>query len=118
MRLAYKIRRKSDGLFSAGGSSPHFSKIGKLWKQRNHLSNHLNQVYRPLQTYADCEIVTYEIVESAVDEMSISDYLDEIQMRKDEREAAYQRRVEKFRKEQRRQEYMKLRQEFENDTHS
>ena len=115
MQLAYKIRRKSDGLFSAGGMTPHFSKKGKLWKQQGHLTNHLNQVSKPLQTYAGCEIVTYELTESAVDEMTLQDYLHVIAQRKAEREEIYRRRVEEYQKAQRRREYMKLKREFEDE---
>ena len=37
----YKIRRKSDGLFSAGGYSPRWTKIGKVWRTLGPLKNHL-----------------------------------------------------------------------------
>ncbi|HNC56680.1 MAG TPA: hypothetical protein PLP33_14630 [Leptospiraceae bacterium] len=59
--LVYKIRRKSDGLFSQGGNWPDFSKLGKIWKTKGHLTNHLKQVRH--SDYEDCEIVPYAIVE-------------------------------------------------------
>ena len=71
----YKIRRKSDGLFSMGGDSPKFNKNGKVWKQIGHLKNHLAIIKQYLnsssqhiandmiQKYKNCEIVEYEIVE-------------------------------------------------------
>jgi hypothetical protein len=43
--LAYKIRRKGDGLFSSGGSVPLFSKTGKTWTSKNALANHLRLVW-------------------------------------------------------------------------
>lgn len=39
--IGYMIRRKSDGLFSAGGSGPRFSTIGKVWRNANTFHNHL-----------------------------------------------------------------------------
>ena len=36
----YKIRRKSDGLFSSGGMDPDWSKKGKVWTSKGHLKNH------------------------------------------------------------------------------
>lgn len=38
----YRIRRKSDGLFSTGGMSPRFTKKGKIWQGLGPLKNHLN----------------------------------------------------------------------------
>ena len=43
--LYYKIRRKSDGKFSTGGTTPTFTKLGKIWKQRSHLTSHLSQLH-------------------------------------------------------------------------
>ena len=40
----YKIRRRIDGLFSTGGSTPSWSKKGKTWAGLGPLSNHLNLV--------------------------------------------------------------------------
>ena len=37
----YKIRRKSDGLFSGGGSSPSFGKTGKEWYSMAAVASHL-----------------------------------------------------------------------------
>lgn len=86
--VLYKIRRKSDGLFSTGGHTPRFTKIGKSWKF-GALLNHLTMIrtarirrvegfrhYRdnkPVPNaakifaqipdiYEDCEIITFKIV--------------------------------------------------------
>jgi hypothetical protein len=59
----FKIRRKSDGLFSTGGYSPRFSKQGKVWSLRNHVSSHLSQFGKKLwDTYFDCEVIEFECV--------------------------------------------------------
>ena len=70
---AYKIRRRFDGLFSTGGMSPSFNKIGKVWKKLGHFKSHLAQI-RPYRDsgigqnfgkeYKDCEVVEYEMVET------------------------------------------------------
>lgn len=76
----YKIRRKIDGLFSTGGTSPDFSDKGKVWKARGHISSHMKQVgsYYSSKTkndyYRDCEVVTYEVVETEVDTISALDW--------------------------------------------
>jgi hypothetical protein len=77
MMFVYKIRRKSDGLFSTGGMSPNWSKTGKTWNAIGHLKNHLHQFdhiydynretgqsfYRDEtpNIYGGCEIITYEL---------------------------------------------------------
>lgn len=61
----YKIRRNSDGLFSTGGGRPRFTKAGKTWTQRGHISNHLNLIRQKEKEriYGDCEVVKMEFVE-------------------------------------------------------
>jgi hypothetical protein len=81
----YKIRRKSDGLFSTGGIAPAFSPKGKTWTNRGALTNHLvlirgqierarryielypqsySRINSSLSTlYNDCEVVEFELVE-------------------------------------------------------
>lgn len=73
--VGYKIRRKSDGKYSTGGSSPEFTSVGKTWSNRGGLHSHFAciQEYRQYamrrhrndsipdfvtQTYEGCEIVT------------------------------------------------------------
>lgn len=60
----YKIRRKSDGLFSSGGSAPHFTNKGKTWSQKGHVTSHINMLGKYVSGYySDCEIVEYELNE-------------------------------------------------------
>jgi hypothetical protein len=69
-KYVYKILRKSDGLYSIGGSSPRFKKNGKAWSSIGGLKNHLNLVYgdvsyrgvEPTKVYDDCVVVSYKVV--------------------------------------------------------
>lgn len=74
--IVYKIRRKSDGLFSMGGTTPRFNKLGKIWKQKNHLTNHLQQVSQ--KYYEDCVLVAYEISEVENTVINLENYLAEL----------------------------------------
>ena len=49
----YKIRRRSDGLFSTGGKSPRFVKDnGKVFKKRSNVSSHItNLIKHPRKRY-------------------------------------------------------------------
>lgn len=70
----YKIRRKSDGLFSLGGE--RFSKTGKIWKNIGHVRNHLRQSYKQYRGFKDrYELITYTVT---VDEHSVVSLDEEI----------------------------------------
>lgn len=118
MTIVYKIYRKTDGLFSMGGSSPRFSKTGKVWKQKGHLTNHLNQVDLRLtrggkHIYSDCEIIPYELKEVQTGPgFTIEEYLMERNERLAQQEAERQERMANYQKEQRRQLYEQLKHEF------
>jgi hypothetical protein len=69
----YKVRRKSDGLYSNGGSWPYFNIKGKEWRTLSAVSSHIAQVtrngkYNPSaweqgnneDDLSNIEIVTYE----------------------------------------------------------
>ena len=119
----FKIRRKSDGLFSAGGSTPTFTKLGKLWKMQGHLTNHLRQLHNGIGTfktlnnrhiYANCEIIEYELIERQIGPVkSIGEYLDEIANRKKVRDNASRDYHMKLEKIERKKQYDLLRLEFE-----
>ena len=71
MEYEYKIRRKSDGLYSKGGKIPIFSTEGKSWKRREHVSNHLQQLDKSVY-YFDCEVVrnvVYKEEDEVIDAM-------------------------------------------------
>jgi len=74
----YKIRRKVDGKYSTGGTTPQFSKNGKVWRTLGQLKSHLTLVKdsqryprteaqrtaRLRQFYAGCEVVVFQITET------------------------------------------------------
>jgi len=117
MSIVYKIRR-ADGLFSAGGSWPKFTKGGKIWKQKGHLTSHLNLMYDTYSGgtrdhYDDCEIVMYELIETPIGEMSIAGYRASIAQRREERESADQKRRDEWERQERQRQYEQLKKEFE-----
>jgi len=82
-KSVFKIRRRSDGLYSKGGSTPSFSKQGKTWTSKSALSGHLALIheydrYKHVHTstiatvYADCEVIEYTVVVGSA--MLVTDY--------------------------------------------
>jgi hypothetical protein len=88
MITVYKIRRKSDGLFSMGGSAPIWSKLGKTWKTKGQVKASITCHKKYIEEeqrrderlngpncrfhesyYKDCEIVEYEMAERASEEI-------------------------------------------------
>lgn len=69
----YKIRRKSDGLYSEAGSGGpwvRFSEIGKTWNHVRHAIQHVKSTNklceffnRPSPYAVGCEIVVFDLVE-------------------------------------------------------
>lgn len=60
----FKIRRKSDGLYSTGGVNPTFTRVWKAWASRGNINQHLAQFETSdalRQVYGDCEIVVYSL---------------------------------------------------------
>ena len=111
--IVYRIRRRADGLFSMGGTTPRWNKTGKVWKTKGALSNHLNLVWRKESVYANCDIVTYELTETEADVVTLDQWLEEKAQRKAEEERRRQERRDAFAKDRRRAEYERLRLEFE-----
>ena len=109
--IVYKIRRKSDGLFSMGGTTPRFNKLGKIWKQKNHLTTHLQQVSQAW--YIGCEIVTYEVTETENSAINLKDYLAELNERKRLAEENYQKQLEESRRQTKLKAYLELKKEFD-----
>jgi len=62
----YKIKRRTDGLYSTGGRWPRFTNRGKIWK-KGPLHSHLSLVERAghKSAYADCDIIELEILENS-----------------------------------------------------
>lgn len=115
----YKIRRKSDGLFSTGGSSPNFSKKGKTWSSRANLDRHLGMLLQypdrfwGLPVYEDCEVITF--ITEVTDYEPVDKFINVVAERKQMKKEEYDRRIEQRRQERRRKEYQKLKQEFDNE---
>ena len=94
---AYKIRRKSDGLYSSGGIRPRFTTFGKVWGNRSSLGSHLALVEtnrRPYywyrrdtfeldpDPYADCEIVELVVEHRETETTTVQRWKDGIKERK------------------------------------
>jgi hypothetical protein len=106
----FKIQR-SDGLFSSGGENPTWSKNGKIWKQRGHVTSHLGLVSR--REYADADVVEYEMTEKR--RVDASEWKLAADDRKEQRRLEAKAMVDAYRKSERRREYQKLKKEFEHE---
>jgi hypothetical protein len=66
----YRIRQRSTGLWSSGGSDPKFGKRGKTWDQIGHLSSHMTSLLDSqgrkaiTNVYDDAEVVEFVLAES------------------------------------------------------
>ena len=93
----FKIRRRSDGLFSSGGGYPRFSKKGKVWNKIGYLRRHLSmfaaQTLR--QYYGGCEIVEFKVEISETRTQSIGNEIREIA---DKRRREQEKRAEQTRR--------------------
>lgn len=109
----FKIKR-TDGLFSSGGRFPMFRKLGKVWSQRNHLTNHIRQVKNIDRVYKDCAIIIYEVTETELGSYtSINDYVAEIQEKDFKRRELADKRWEECQKQLRLEQFEELKKEFE-----
>ena len=80
--IVYKIRRKSDGLYSNGGADPVFNKRGKMWMGIGDIKNHFNVIreYHKTKTYLEwlyknCEIVTFMV--TPTDRVDVIEFIKE-----------------------------------------
>ncbi len=60
----YKIQRRTDSLFSSGGSYGTFSKKGKVWSTLGGLKSHLSLLSNSYanvmkKEYKNCDIIEY-----------------------------------------------------------
>ena len=85
MATVYKIRNK-DGLYSTGGSYPHFTKNGKTWNSKAALNNHINLLIETKSwrmpatigdVYDDCELIEIEISQVEVGSKSLIQLIEE-----------------------------------------
>lgn len=111
--IFYKIRRKSDGLFSKGGTTPTFTKVGKVWRRKGDLSSHLTLVVdsgRNKAAYKDCEIVEYHMLEAEVQD--VAEVIVATARRRHRVEQKRKQRIAQNQREERRREYERLKKEF------
>ena len=59
----FKIRDRATGLYSTGGSTPRWSKRGKVWTNIGHVKQHLQQLWRDESYPETAEIVEFVEVE-------------------------------------------------------
>ena len=55
----FVIQRRSDGLYSTGGTHPSFNEVGKIWQRRD-LSAHLAMHEGDCPYYDYCDVVEIE----------------------------------------------------------
>jgi hypothetical protein len=58
----FKIKNTETGLFSTGGSWPSWSKEGKTWSKRGHVTSHLTQTHDKKMKYTGCVVEEYEMI--------------------------------------------------------
>ena len=108
MAVVYKIRRRSDGLFSTGGGTPSFNTNGKTWNTRGAMSNHFacikeygryrdgKWLYR--NPYEDCEVVVIEVVPSEVNTIPVEEWT--VTAKTAAAKLSHKKRLEEYRLEQ------------------
>lgn len=105
--IVYKIQRKSDGLYSKGGTTVRFAEKGKTWNARGHVTLHLTQLDKyEKQKYAGCSVVGFEIVETVVGEVPVNEWMPTKETLR-AKELQEQRRLE-YRKEEKQREIENL----------
>ena len=93
----YKIRRKTDNLYSAGGRWPHFTKKGKIWRGMGPLRNHLNIVDKK-GSYDDCEVIVLRVVEIEEGCMALDELMQDQKKKRAERLADLEARMKAWEK--------------------
>lgn len=109
----FMIRRKTDGLFSRGGSAPRFSKNGKIWRNIGHVKLHIREMTGPggsarflREHYADCELVEVEL--NIVSAQDIGEFVDDCARTIRERKEAQERRRQEWKEKRERQQAREL----------
>lgn len=117
MKLVYKIRDNANGKFSTGGGHPRWTTKGKVWSTKAHVNSHLAMLvgcYGQRHMYpSTVDVVEYELHEIESDVSSIDHWLDAVKQHAAEKEKKRNERAAKYRENLRRQEYEKLKAEFE-----
>ncbi len=86
----YKIRRKTDGMYSSGGASVKWDETGKVWNTLQgvsiHLTQHKGDEYgaawnRRGIPWNDIEIVSIEVIENKKENIEAQTYVKELRER-------------------------------------
>lgn len=69
--ILYRIRRKTDGLFSNNSLPPTFSETGYIWEQKSDLIQYLTSLFSSKHSneYDDCYVVEYLLAPSFVQDV-------------------------------------------------
>lgn len=75
----YRIRN-TEGLYSTGGSSPKFTKRGKIWTNIGHVKSHIHMLdkYGRATYRNECHLQTYFITETITDVKPIFVLMEEL----------------------------------------
>jgi hypothetical protein len=111
----YKIRNQLTGEFL--NKKHQWSKKGKVWTERGHLSNHFALYRDPVKEHIGAEIVVIEEVIS--ERISVADWIAGVKERREKRTAGRRRRREQelvrqkeMNRQQRQAQYEQLKKEF------
>lgn len=114
-QIIFQIRSRKTGLYSKGGSFPSFSKKGKVWTAKGHLSLHFTQLgsagekaYRDL----DCEVVQYVLSQTEVTAIPVQEFIEAATERSTVRLQEEREIRDKWEREQRLALYERLKKEF------
>jgi len=93
--IIYKIKSLTTGRFSTGGDCPNYTKKGKTWAEKGHVSSHLSSQSRyGQQSYRvnQCVIVCYDFEAGTETEFDIDQWRTEVAERRAVREASKEKR--------------------------
>jgi len=88
-----KIRNPRTGLYSTGGTTPRWTKKGKVWRGVGPLKNHLNLIRG--RVYEGCEVVEFEMHIEEADTYPVQALLDAHRAKREEVERARKERIAK-----------------------
>jgi hypothetical protein len=116
----YKIRDKSTGLFSKGGTSTYnlWTKEGKSWSNIGHIKNHINQflnkgVKSKHYPYDNAEIVEIEVNYDECFKTDVEHLTKKLIENKKEAEEEYNQRMKRWKEEKERELLKSLKEKYE-----
>lgn len=111
--IIYRIRSKTTGMFSSGGWSPRFKRVGKIWKRKSDLHSHLGQAQHKIYDDHDAEIVSYVLKEEESSVEPISEWRARQYHKKQDQSEQEERKQKEQLQRLRFEEYQRLKAEFE-----